>query len=573
MAVPVDVPAANGLAAGGLAPSSRPADSFQVFVSHGRVNDAIQPQVIEVIRALDAVPHVLPRVDVYRDDDQIDRRIAFISDGSDWRDRIDATLRRVHAAVVCLDEASANSPWVLHEAEVLAERRRTQPGFAVFYLSDGEIVRDPAGKPWKRWDPIRPSDHQLTRWNRLHELVEQIGLLPPPTSAAPTLQQFAGRLRSALRQDEDLKGHVVETLASKLNPLNSVWQDVIERVPAENLDAAWVANSFANYVVAARRRGISLKGLDPMLDVVMGALNPPGGATDVRLDTLQCLLPLLPSDSECSLARRHVDVGPQPDARFRGVRRGEVAPPAPVLLTVGSDGAAPVGGRIDVRRAAMGEVPAYQPSVTGSDLRRSFSRHEYEPYLRDLLAGALGIVASGNELVEQVPIFDAGDIGIDGTPPSLGTLLHDAIVAGPSPENGSGFDAADAHGYCPDEKRPNDVPVRPGHVVVRCGSYRRARRLLAATGSGEVHRENVAVDQPPAGSLPACIPRCTVLLDVTDADDDERLAVVALIGPATDGGAGGGTAIELERLVLSSDRLQTRHRDQQLIEHKRNERK
>jgi hypothetical protein len=505
-----------------------------VFISHGREDRKFQPRVVDLITAIDSVPHLLPRADTYPDD-----RIGFIDRHDAWRDRIHDELARVHAAVVCLDTVSGESAWVRREAGVLLDRARSQPGFRVYFLHDGEMIAHPDQKPWVDWDPLRPQDRQLTPWSDQAKLIAEISRLPEvrPLGDTPTTWLVAA-LTGCCRSDTSFKSNLIDTMRLDGSPFQAFLDQAVPSVAVEALDPAWAARTYVDFLVECRRSGAEIRQMRGVVNEVAVRLNAavaddPNSALRIYRD----LLPLLPTEREVSEFRLGLDPGVRPQAHLRSFAEARSADPEPLVMSIGPNGIETAGGRIDLRVAITGCRPEFvavdgapnhcgaQAAVGGSDA-----------YLVDVLMQATGVATSGDHVEQTVHLFEAGDFAIEGAVESVVDVLRTAIADSPT----GGCEADD---YVPMNGGVGGIgaalPVPPGHIIVRCASFRSARRFATALKSCGPEDDERR-------------PRCTVLLDVNGAKDEPG-------------------AVDLPRLVLDADRVAIRAGDQRWIDERKRE--
>lgn len=512
-------------------------NDFQVFISHGREAEKIQPRVVEVIEALNAVPGVRPRVDRYLDPDgALVKGIAFIDDGSLWRDRIDEAMYSVDAAIVCLDPISAASTWVRYEATIVCHRSRAEPGFRVFYLHDGELFRYSDEEPWSYWDTIRPQDRQLTKWSDLGNLIAEIRSVAAnhvreaPEERARLLAWLTTGLETACESDRSLRGRLLEAVRDNGFPL----ADVIsaERTGAvsdpNRLRSAWIVSVYVNTLIECRRRAWAFKEMEATVEVGASALDDRCAAdTSHATKVFRDILTMLPTEAEIGVARKCFDPGPAPPPPARAAAQSRQCEPAPMMLDVSfadwEENATP----LDVRVAIRGEIPK-ESSVHPS-------RPNHMEYLRDVLGLATGVVVSGSRRRARVPLFATGDdIDLFGIAPV--DILRGAI-------DGSPLSDVSADDYQSSTGSSRNGHLKVCHVVVACSSVRVARRL------------HQALLRMPAIEKVRC-PQCTVILDVSNATDRSEVGGFDSHNPDTS---------LIDWLVLDNDRVIARAMDQARI--------
>ena len=514
-------------------------NDFQVFISHGREDEKIQPRVVEVIEALNAVPAIRPRVDRYVDGEgALVRSIAFITDGSPWRDRIEGAMYSVDAAIICLDPISAASKWVLNEATTLTNRSRAEPGFRIFYLHDGELFASPSATPWSDWDPLRPQDRQLTKWSDLGNVIAEIRAVAALGRSSDgigggLLHWLVPMLVSACEVDPRLRGQLLDACQDSSSPVAASVAIALAESGSDRavLTARWVAGIYAEMLVECRRRGWSLYSMDSMVGTATRSLDRSSLSDRTwKRKVFRDLLSELPADNEVSLARAAFHPGPAPAPAIRRVADARCSEPRPLLVEAGaSDGSEPVP-RIDVRDAIRGRQVE----------RASDARGDHVEYLRDVLAIATGIRDTGEDRKSSVPIADTGEFALDLLGRPVSEVLRSAMYGG----RGKG-DGPIPDDYC-DASRHRDGPLDPFHILVRCGSFRVARRLgrsLADPTSDERTR-----------------PLCSILLDVTGAADRGRAA-----GPQGFDSAVADSEQIPDLLRLDPDRVRTRASDFMLL--------
>lgn len=338
---------------------------LRLFLSHSSPDEASRGRLIRLVEAVEKVSG--GRVVVLYD-------LRDVGGGNEWRPRIGYLLHAADAAVVLLDEAAIESPWVLAEATFLSFRHLHDPSFRLVPVShlpaDALAARDAlaAQQARLRAGPWSPADLPALQYVT-GQTPEQVGEI------IVELLERDGALEQGVT--------IIEQLADQLAPLfqkapprtlNRLARELGEDVPYLTDDIATrSAISFARRLIEAGDLAEVRRLLKPF------------GSTYVRKygqEIVEALAPL-PVDAEAAvlLLRRRNAVGYVHAALYAAspmmmvqlyVRRAHLPDDCPRILminaTYGTVESIRAELRIELRRGAMQPIRGAQEWTPSDDL-------------------------------------------------------------------------------------------------------------------------------------------------------------------------------------------------------------